>query len=134
MGYTGTIRWSPPDTGWSKWDPATGNSAKRYAAIQPDANGKNPRVKGGYMRAFLLFSTFDPMQGYAPKSAPGYSDPKLSIECQWPLGDWSVHVDLTNSDYKMGFLPSGLLAGAPPLDYGQSLRGQLLGWAPCRRV
>ncbi|MDR3402984.1 MAG: Verru_Chthon cassette protein A [Chthoniobacter sp.] len=90
---------APANTGWSKWDPAA--TSYRYAAVQNDASGK-PRVKGGYMRAFLLFSTFDPMQGYAPKVDPGNTDPKLSIEAKWPQ-DWTVQIAATGQTYPMGF-------------------------------
>ena len=75
-----------PNSGWSKWD--TAHPSSRYALV----DATTQRVKSGFMRAFLLFSTFDPMQGYAPKTDPGFSDPKLSIECQWPQGDWQVAV------------------------------------------
>ncbi|MEP6668911.1 MAG: Verru_Chthon cassette protein A [Chthoniobacter sp.] len=71
---------------WSKWDPSAPNS--RYVKFDPITN----KVKGGYMRAFLLFSTFDPMQGYAPKTDPAQTDPKLSIEVRWPQ-DWSVSIN-----------------------------------------
>lgn len=79
----------PPNSGWSKWDPAAPSS--RYVATITDAQN-NEKVAGGYMRAFLLFSTFDPMQGYAPKSDPQDKEPKMSIECTWP-SDWSVTVN-----------------------------------------
>jgi uncharacterized protein (TIGR02600 family) len=90
------------NSSWSKWDPAAPGS--RYCKV--DVNGK---VSGGYMRAFLVFSTFDPMQGYAPKADPASSDPKLSIECQWTGGDFRVQTQ-NGGQLNLGFPTSGPVA------------------------
>jgi hypothetical protein len=72
-----------PNVGWSRWDPA--HPSLRYVKVVGlNSDGTKPpnfgTVKGGFMRAFILFSTFDPMQGYAPKADPGTTDAKLTIQ------------------------------------------------------
>lgn len=60
------------NNGWSKWDPHA--QASRYVYQQPafqiPQSAPAKYWSQNYMRAFLLFSTFDPMQGYAPKADP----------------------------------------------------------------
>lgn len=62
------------------------------------ANGKveldtavNRAPKNRTMRAFLLLSTFNPMQGYAPMQDPGNNDPKLEFEISG-LQDFQIDV------------------------------------------
>lgn len=96
------------NAGWSHWDPVAPSS--RYVRVYNDGttnNNTGDRVYGGYMRAFLVFSTFDPMQGYAPKADPAAGDPKLSIECQWQ-NDFQV-----DTGDQQGFKPIGFPTGAP---------------------
>lgn len=108
---------------WSRWDPAAPTSRYVYTLANQkmdtgyvyatDAAGKALKQSelkkpfGYYMRAFVLFSTFDPMQGYAPKSDPATNEPKMSIECQWKN---DFFVNLTGTPIKMGFPQGGPVA------------------------
>jgi hypothetical protein len=57
------------NTGSSKWDPLTPNA--RYVKEVPWPTGQTTtNVSQNQMRAFVVFSTFDPMQGYPPKFDP----------------------------------------------------------------
>jgi hypothetical protein len=57
--------------------PEVYTDAEAAAAGNTDMAG---RPKYRQMRAFLLFSTFNPMFGYAPLANPGAGEPKLQIE------------------------------------------------------
>ncbi|EDY15877.1 hypothetical protein CfE428DRAFT_6609 [Chthoniobacter flavus Ellin428] len=126
---------SAPNTGWSHWDPA--NRSARYVKVGKDkANDPTHygRVLGGYMRAFMLFSMFDPMQGYAPKSAPGDNDPKISIEATWQ-NDFSVAVNpqapsaFTNLGFPVGTPVSTTIHVAPGTVWGGRNYGGYEGFA-----
>lgn len=104
--------------GWSHWDPASDGQARYVKLISVPTT----QVPGfyystqGYMRAFLLFSTFDPMQGYTAKSDPGPgvpgpngttttpmpATPKMKIQCTWQ-SDFSVDFGLGAGAQSLGF-------------------------------
>ena len=134
--YAGPVMTSPSspktegnwvNSSWSKWDPA--NPASRFVQTYQAGNVVTTGVAGTthqkQMRAFLLFSTFDPMQGYAPKndsnstiwtvdganglgtptSSPAlYTKcPKMTIAGTFSTGatDWMVNVG--NGNQTLGF-------------------------------
>jgi hypothetical protein len=75
------------NSGWSRWDPVNPNA--RYVQENSYPKASTTKVPQKYMRAFLLFSTFNPMQGYAPMADPvaaSGSTPgscKMSIQATW---------------------------------------------------
>ncbi len=102
---------SPPvnNTGWSKWDTtAPGRDQKRFAYIVNKTNGtqivnptaQNPGTPVRLMRAFMLFSTFDPMQGYAPFKDPAKDDPKITIEAKWST---DFYAKFSSGEQQLGF-------------------------------
>jgi hypothetical protein len=102
------------NTGWSHWDPTSANA--RFCQVDVDSTGTKIRPKFRYMRAFVVFSTFDPMQGYAPKSdVYPLTDPKagqlvpndvkLTIQAKWE-NDWSVYFGSGGNTF-LGFPTTG---------------------------
>ena len=93
------------NTGWSKWDPASPGA--RFCQVMPDAlNTKlQPEISRQLQGLCALLSTFDPMQGYAPKSDPAAKDPKLTIQAQWE-NDWSVYFGSGGNTF-LGFPTTG---------------------------
>ena len=75
---------APESSWWDQTTPGTSNRRK-YVLVPATGAKKSTRL----MRAFLLFSTFNPVQGYAPFKDPEEKDPKMRIEVTWAT-PWSV--------------------------------------------